>query len=1676
MVNMKLYKNKKIISITAVVVLIAIVISTVWVNSSIANAARFPGVDLLIEDTTVDNPLTILEVVADEKDASFGFYLKGMEPFKLNEDGSPMSFEEAIASFETTELRNQYIADLTQRLDGKYKKEITDLKEYPIEFEEYTEKYFLDENDEGWKKVNLNQYQTVEINGEYVLVPEAEDGTKLYGDYTLGEAVYVVAPKDANGNRTGNYVESIAAFRYDTLSKAYNVEFTQDVNEAQTEFGVYTIDYVEAGLIGADNAPTTGTFYILEDGNYVLVDLDNLTEELEAGTLLYSQVYVLQEGAQEGWYVKNYEFAYDDATGTYTGQYAAIHPVAGAEFVDIKTAGVEYGTHNLVEAGYQYTPGMGNYDFIPSDDGAVCEVQIDAFYYKGGFVQNNNWFRKYVLTLEQDKIDVNALSISVKTVLAEQLTSVDLEKVDLVVFNGDAEDAAAFANVSAEASRQLIAKIKQSALPFIMNSDLMLTLQAGTPLYDTLSEVYRAEDADKNFVNGSVYWYTGDIFNIALDETFTGDQLKGFEEIQEYIKLENKYLATEGDERIEERISQAVAIQYILGKQSARDITNKTQLTILELQPCADFSLNSPQQVLDFLNYTEDQIPEQNITIDHMTTAEFIGKIEDLNGKYDFIYIGMNTGLMNTDSNGDTKYNDSYMDGLVYTHTGDAVIADTRLSGQLNTDFVMSNPSNYYVYAQDVYKIRTALNSQGKLVQTYDEVFYNASQRSGTHTYEKINIGNVGVYRYSGNDITADKLEQLNEYMAAGYPVILHQGFFNGQEINDKKVDNSSYLYEFLQENWDKPNMFNYEELSGKTEGQIREDFNFYMNIPKLNIVCLEDGLPPSVISESSTDVADYLVADEMGRYFLRYEFKIEDKADASPVGTKYTVSLFIDVNSDGRYSRKTENMVDIVVADKENPTVALDVKQLEAGKTYIVTRQIPDGFKSVIPWKLEVSQTENANIRNSIEGYAGIKVDTKTKIKILQIAPNQESSLLGKKDVNHWNMQNDMKDTSANRKNADSLYNILKQVENFEIELDYKFASDVESECTADPNCFDKYGMLIIGFNDVYGEFSKASTVDAILRYIESGKTVLFTHDTTSFVNTEDDTADNKQTEGFLNFSKGKEGISGSRWGYYLNTRIRDAVGMDRYGITSQEVASILKQGNILNEGTDAFNTVDATTREKAYVAGSNRTQMYPEVQGYTYIALNLAKNDLGTQDVKGERFNEVSIQVSTSGNTVRIEPSGGLFSSFDDKYVLQYDASGSKKGNVSLKVKNNLSSNIRSVNWNNSDVYKTAGFNITLSTSRINLVLDSGNAADYFDVNNFKLYEVESDSSKTIGTYSSYYNLKESTGVNKTGNNNDAAFSSMKISAVNSGQITEYPFKLEDTLDIAATHGQYYQLDLSADKDQDGESDIVVWYCISDGNGPAESDPYSASPNDVRNNYYIYSIGNVFYSGVGHSEDITADEKKLFVNTMIAAYSAQVMNPIVTALDSENVLASPKNSVEIPVEVTLANSELLEGDYLGTTSANGVDVDLAFYYSVYDNNFINAKLENGKTKDISVKYYLQTSEAVGTLEGLDGVAIPVEAHDVYGNVIDVTSLIDTTTKTTQGIQKVPSDMAMESGRAYTAVWKTTSADLKKILGDNEEVTMYIEVHSRFMQHTEQNQYGYTTISFKKVDLFDLD
>jgi len=217
--------------------------------------------------------------------------------------------------------------------------------------------------------------------------------------------------------------------------------------------------------------------------------------------------------------------------------------------------------------------------------------------------------------------------------------------------------------------------------------------------------------------------------------------------------------------------------------------------------------------------------------------------------------------------------------------------------------------------------------------------------------------------------------------------------------------------------------------------------------------------------------------------------------------------------------------------------------------------------------------------------------------------------------------------------------------------------------------------------------------------------------------------------------------------------------------------------------------------------------------------------------------------------------------------------------------------------------------------------------------------------------------------------------------VSQVNEGQITTYPYDVntagfwngnnaENTMLVNTTHYQYYQLNMNA-------ADTVVWYCLK----------YDGTPfNDAINDYYIYSKGNVTYSGAGHTYKTSdlpeinrnVSEAQLFVNTMIAAYRVAQVQPKVQFSDE-----SGKKKLE---------NYLLPSDDRGVLS--GASSREKLYFTIDDASLGNktiAVMLSYKGKDgnrliNNLKVYdAQTDQLVPTGGYVSGVTYYVKLSEVW-------------------------------------------------------------------------------------------
>lgn len=1338
------------------------------------------------------------------------------------------------------------------------------------------------------------------------------------------------------------------------------------------------------------------------------------------------------------------------------------------------------------QSGYEAS---NSYDFI----GDNAKDALDTVAYDGGFY-NKEWFKKQVLNLSGTSRyesgspsgpggDIDQLKIEVTTLTVEELAKlvnpeeqayygVDLDNVDLIYLSGKGSYAAESVNMTsvATALTKMIFGIKDTTgerndadrVPVVMDygfysqnktlaeepnnnqNNKILTQMALTILKvsddNIAKEVASQGDAYWNGQTAaSLSW--GDSVKEALyDNVYLNDDsatpyvasdfltdCKGnaakaatFEAVLKEIQYEN-FLAKKNNSnaaQMDEKISKASITRYILNWYMHR-VTVKSSIRVLDLEPCYDFSdtLKSKLQT-DVVNMMgmNGIYDASAINITQMSSAEFIGKIEDLNEKYDMIYLGARVSKMNTE-NGVTVYNDPQMKGLIYSHVGD-----------------------YYDYAtetdtKDVTQARETYNARHRLQDS-------SLDHSKTNDDDPTNKS-ADVYRGPGNDMNSTRYEEFCQFIEAGYPVVIADTFikFGDDKIpvaSTDTLDKNSYFYKLVQfalkkdENgqylyWQK-NIFTESQLTdntadtklGTTLSARRSVFCNYLNLSKLSVnwVTTYGAAYPQELKYTGQYSASNGGSLEKidGKYQLQYIFNLQNDAAISQTGTTYDCKLFVDKNADGRFSgsdyvegktyTSSEEVSGLTVYirkgdewNKVDPIATANGNryELRTGETYRVIRALPEEYVGVIPWKLVFYDNADRLVRTAKSGYTSVPQQSgKKTIRVLQLLSDKN---------NNWNLHDEQNGDTNFSKYIKGLtdWNVvgLDQVNwdgtvipstsidsmtvtyliNDKLKIGGTSDTDIQKIYQESYNLFQQYDMLILGFGDAYkfgytyGAYDPSKEIPpeimanvkrnlavgwAVRDYIESGKSILFTHDTTSYVN-------NIQSVIPYNDNGTAETYHSNYWywGYEFNKTIRASVGLDRYGALKEYYKQRV-----------ANSTGEEQKRDQEYLK---------TLESYTFDEIKEPNSD-------NELWQKEGV---TKYTVVR----------FLRSYLEDLRINGSSS--VKFPVENSL--------------LKKAGY-------------DGGYPSWNYP------------SSLLMGDY---------------------AGKSLIATQVNDGQITQYPYQIsaDEQLEISNTHYQWLQPNMELDRNGDGKNDIVVWYCISgvaDGQYK-DTNIYNITPNDVVNNYYIYTMGNVTYSGAGHSRPSKDAEIKLFVNTMIAAYNAGVTAPSVNFKDKSGSKIQSVYMLYDPV-----NHIVLDDKNNGTISVN---------FQADDYNI----LAGGQ--QLCVEFYKSCADDTAgaiSVDGITGKVLRLKTDGEHGlKITDSNGKVISPTER-NGVKNC---YPITNGATYTLKYSSDEMGLFRtdtsgtILNEGAQAaTIYARVYTVYDNGSKVTPCGIAELSISAQELFELD
>lgn len=1568
--------GKKSTGIIITILSFVIVFGAIFTVSNLTLASdSLPGiVDIRNDMTTTENAYNVLEIVPDVETAEFGFLVGGEEPLDVG-----TLYDTTTGKWSTWQeylTKNTEIMEETDRINylntlvannADYISLPGEPKNKPMYYETYMETGIMPETATGvlyggnapvYGWLISDDLRGIGWNAKFSRI----DG-KTYAELVADTTPYYIVDTVRMDAEVALTEADMAGPTYPYPDHYYT--YKKDVSGLyyvpSVTFGELKADYNDGGLVDADEEED-------ELGNYYILKFKMLTSAdytATAGPVVYT----------------------------------------ASDFVYLET-----------DAPYTIPPQI--------DKGHQLTKPADNIYYVGGLF-SNELFKQHSLDIDalqvaNYNVDVHTVTAGVLNAMSREDLTAYLENIDFIYLNaGNASHQYQYNNegydLDNEAVELIFEKICNEKTPCIVdyyikelslnNSDITNT-QTFALACMLMQDDYRALLSDGefdtgcisselagwsnsipnknsyNYVNGNVMvinstvdGLTDNYYGLTYASGVIGEV---YQAVADEIELENLYRAADqasGYGQLSTAIYKATVVRYIMNYVSARSIETKTAIEVLEIQPAnvkypdnlskdgdvADTEL-TPNRVRKWLGNANSNV---KVNITTMNTMEFIGTIEDLNSKYDLIYIGADIyGLPNNGSKTNyyeipNNYHPKYtkttypsMDGLIYANVGGVVPVGAQFSGHLETDWKTKNSTVY----------------------------------------------NFAIARYSGNDITADKHNALVDYIKGTYPIIFSDKLCTDTTTpNSSTVDNCTYLYSLMKQHLKDANVFKASEI----ESGSNANFKFYANRGKLSIgtkvVAGEESsvtggtafVQPGVYDTSNDTTEQHVtyIYKENGKYYLRYKFTITNNG-AVYDSTRYTAALFLDSNSDGKFSNEYEEIMDITLTHVASGKV-VNNGELIAGEQYTLTRQVPDSFSGVLTWKVEVSQTTNKFIRDNVTGYTRLGDTQKVVLNILQVRRDGGTPLVLEKAIGNSKGAGNNNTLSAlvwgGYCKADGV--TYKGITD---DFQFKFTTMTnkqfnEAYASGKLNLMS-YDMVVLGFYDSYDlrngketdiNYNAVNGPGGLKEYIDSGRSVLFAHDTTSVTvvpNYKDVLVAGKGNKGYLYTSTG--GSNANVWGYYLNMYIRDMVGLDTYGITLTTKENInykmVKSGTDLSTSTDGQNLMadlknelDADGYYKiglkplAYLPNSNKSKTVRETQGFVY----------GWMDWNWRKENNVTYRaVRSKYNTDRAE-------------------------------------------------------------------------------------------------------------------------------RVNEGQITTYPYYLEETIDITRTHHQYFTIDLCTDDDKDGETDLVVWYTMggkekdkshqdttvyADGKTGYTSNENSTfgtnkesnfddtSEKDVMNNYYIYNKGNITYTGFGDFNNndwlglgVVVDECKLFVNTLVAAYNASTKPPQISVYESEENMNPTTTFYEY-------------GD---------ADNEVAFradsqrmYFSVNDLNVIRG------TKVAAAEYYVAlkpgTVNASATTYKVGNTTYSVFKDDSGQQFIKLTDL---KTYTTTGQQIVANEL--QCGVVYYVDIPTSVFDITGVNGQN--VNTFMLAAKTVLRKTGSltgvvtettTSTTYSKVDFVHVELFPLD
>jgi hypothetical protein len=459
---------------------------------------------------------------------------------------------------------------------------------------------------------------------------------------------------------------------------------------------------------------------------------------------------------------------------------------------------------------YNYVgKGNGTYDLTgvketDSTNTSAVIINYSTIRYVGGYT-NNNWFLRHSLDVDDDSADSLSQKVYVDCVspddVSENANSENgqtqaFQNYDLVVISGGLDlfsDSIRYrsdASYSEKDLETLVSQLKtylDNSMPVLVDksalsntgiSDLLSKKEDGKTTYKYMDMSKKDEPYGAVYRNVYVFNDNGqnkaiasDIYTNQLDESQYKNEGTAFYAVYHEIAQENALRMRKNPgttDTLDIEIDEATGIRYIINYKQQRNIKRKDFLKVLDIEPESTTSTNSEDGYpyydvssgtannlnngtydlrsessknaikAEIQKFLPDFSSDSKLEITTVSTRTLAGLTDDITETYDLVYIGDNRGLRK-------QYRDTDMN--LYSDSGKTKFKNSLVYYNIGDEYWVSN-TNY-------------VSMNGILDKEY-------STREGEN--------DTDTFRYSGNDITANKQKELESFIKQGFPVVVSDG------------------------------------------------------------------------------------------------------------------------------------------------------------------------------------------------------------------------------------------------------------------------------------------------------------------------------------------------------------------------------------------------------------------------------------------------------------------------------------------------------------------------------------------------------------------------------------------------------------------------------------------------------------------------------------------------------------------------------------------------------------------------------------------------------------------------------------------------------------------------------------------------------------------------------------